>query len=178
GRPQEGRAHLETAIRLNPSYVDPRLRLADILLSSGDVGGAMTQVRAARDARPDLSEPHLRLARMLLATGDARSALEVYREAARTPPDRPEVANGLAWILATHRDARLRNGDEAREIAEKLVADYPGQPALRATLAAAYAEVGRFDDAAREQEAVVASVRSSGDAAALQANQEMLERFR
>jgi len=178
GRPQEGRAHLETAIRLNPSYVDPRLRLADILLSSGDVGGAMTQVRAARDARPDLSEPHLRLARMLLATGDARSALEVYREAARTLPDRPEVANELAWILATHRDARLRNGDEAREIAEKLVADYPGQPALRATLAAAYAEVGRFDDAAREQEAVVASVRSSGDAAALQANQEMLERFR
>ena len=47
-----------------------------------------------------------------------------------------------------------------------------------ATLAAAYAEVGRFDDAIREQEAVVTSVRSSGDAAALQANQEMLERFR
>ena len=178
GRPQEGRTHLETAIQLNPRYVEPRLGLADIMLSAGDVTGAMTQVRAAREARPDLAEPHLRLARLLFGTGDARGALEVYREAARALPDRADVANELAWILATHPDGRLRDGAEAQRLAEKLVTDHPGQPALRATLAAAYAEVGRFEDAIREQEAVVASVKSSGDAAALQANQEMLERFR
>lgn len=178
GRTDQGRSHLETAIRLNPGYVDPRLQLADLMISAKDLNGALAQVRAAREARPDLPEPHLRMARILFATGDARGAIEIYREAARALPDRPEIANELAWILATHPDARLRNGAEAQQLAERLTSEHPDQPALLATLAAAYAEVGRFDDAIRAQESVLAAVRRSGDSSAIQSNQAILERLR
>ncbi|MCA9727933.1 MAG: sulfatase-like hydrolase/transferase, partial [Candidatus Eisenbacteria bacterium] len=43
GRPDEGRIELEEAIRLDPRYAEPRLRMADLLLSARDLNGALEQ---------------------------------------------------------------------------------------------------------------------------------------
>ena len=60
------------------------------------------------------------------------------------------VRRRLAWLLAASPDDSLRNGELALKLATQTV--FNGQPdevpALR-TLAAAYAEVGRFDQAAK-----------------------------
>ena len=56
--------------------------------------------------------------------------------------------NTLAWILATHPEAAKRDGAEAVHLAEaasKLLKDRDAE--VLDTLAAAYAEVGRFDQA-------------------------------
>jgi hypothetical protein len=63
-------------------------------------------------------------------------------------PDFPDALDRLSWILATAPEPELRNGTEALRMAEH-ACELSGQtnaPKL-ATLAAAYAEVGRFDDA-------------------------------
>ena len=54
----------------------------------------------------------------------------------------------LAWLLSTHADAGVRDGAEAVRLAERAVRLTGGRkPHFLDTLAAAYAEVGRFDQA-------------------------------
>ena len=56
--------------------------------------------------------------------------------------------NNLAWVLATCREASVRNGAEAIELARRAVELSGGRvPAILGTLAAAYAEAGRFPEA-------------------------------
>ena len=72
------------------------------------------------------------------------------RRALRLNPTDGGVLNDLAWVLATSPDASLRSGKEAVQLAEQAVKPSGGkEPALLDTLAAAYAEAGRFQDAAR-----------------------------
>ena len=52
--------------------------------------------------------------------------------------------NDLAWVLATSKDADLRDGARAVELAESVVEGVPTpHPLVLDTLAAAYAESGR-----------------------------------
>ncbi len=72
----------------------------------------------------------------------------------------------LAWTLATCPERSIRNGDEAVSLALRAVQLAGGrEPALFATLAAAYAECGRFSEAVRAAERAVAMAAQRGDAA-------------
>jgi Flp pilus assembly protein TadD len=58
------------------------------------------------------------------------------------------VQNQLAWLLATAPDASLRNGAEARTLAEQASQLSGGDnPVILRTLAAAYAEEGNYGQA-------------------------------
>ena len=71
-----------------------------------------------------------------------------YASALLIQPDFPDALDGLAWILSTDANPEFRNGTEAVKMAEQ-ACKLTGQqdPAKLKTLAAAYAETGRFDDA-------------------------------
>ena len=59
-----------------------------------------------------------------------------------------EALNNLAWVLATSPKAELRNGAEAVRLAERACElTHYGEPLFIGTLAAAYAEAGRFPEA-------------------------------
>lgn len=71
-------------------------------------------------------------------------------------PDFAAALNHFAWLRATDTEPKLRNGAEAVSMSERAceVAVVPGNPRIFAancldTLAAAYAEAGRFDDAVK-----------------------------
>jgi tetratricopeptide (TPR) repeat protein len=77
-----------------------------------------------------------------------REAMVEYREILRLDPNNAAAMNALAYIEATHPDAKLRNGKEAVELAEKVASLMKDdQPTVLDTLAAAYAESGRFKEA-------------------------------
>jgi 2-methylcitrate dehydratase PrpD len=60
------------------------------------------------------------------------------------------LTNALAWCLATCPDADLRDGAEAVRLAEAACSATEQKVAeLLDTLAAAYAEAGRFEDAVK-----------------------------
>lgn len=82
--------------------------------------------------------------------GDARRALE---SAVRLQPDDPTTLNDLAWMLATSQIKQIRNGHRAVDLATKAcrLARWTNAFALD-TLAAAYAENGRFTEAVRYQQ--------------------------
>ena len=94
------------------------------------------------------SREHAVLARMHYSAGDFQNAVEEFRRALALEPGLAAAANDLAWTLATCPDEKVRNGRQAVELAEKLCPPNTEPPVeFLDTLAAAYAEVGRFDDA-------------------------------
>ena len=59
--------------------------------------------------------------------------------------------NGVLVVLLTSVDDRLRNGEEALRLATQIVSETGDeQPSCLGTLAAAHAELGRFDEAANQ----------------------------
>ena len=82
--------------------------------------------------------------------GQYHRAIADYDNAIRLKPDYANAYNALAWLLATAPMTTARNGARAVELALRAVS-LDNAAGIRDTLAAAYAEEGRFADAVREQ---------------------------
>ena len=66
----------------------------------------------------------------------------------RSRPDDATLLNSIALVLATSQEGSIRNGAEAVELAQRVVQlSSLSDPAVRGTLAAAYAENGQFSNA-------------------------------
>ncbi len=85
--------------------------------------------------------------------GNWQRAIEDYDEALHLQPKLPSAHNNLAWLLATCPVEGLRNGHEAVEHATwACQATEWSRPHFLGTLAAAFAEIGDFDQAVRLQQ--------------------------
>jgi tetratricopeptide (TPR) repeat protein len=92
---------------------------------------------------------HAQLAAALEAQGRTAEAIEHYRESIRLRPDAALVANALAWLLATADEPELRNPYLAVQLAERATRLSGGRdPRILDTLAAAYTDAGRPEEAA------------------------------
>jgi Flp pilus assembly protein TadD len=77
-----------------------------------------------------------------------KESMSHYYESLKSEPDDSLALNNLAWMRATCPQAALRNGGEAVKLAQRAVRLSNGREALAVgTLAAAYAEAGRFPEA-------------------------------
>jgi spermidine synthase len=119
-----------------------------VLRSQDKPDEAIGHYREALRLKPDLAEAHNNLGKVLAVTGRHAEANGHFREAVRLKPDWPAPLNDLAWILATCADAGVRDASEAVELAER-ACELTGHEdaAILDTLAAAYAEAGRFGQA-------------------------------
>ncbi len=93
-------------------------------------------------------------------------AISDFARAAELTPNWPEPHNNLAWVLATCWNPDYRNGALALQHAQKADQLLPDNPDVLDTLAAAYAEVGRYDQAAAIQERSIALMAKEGRASA------------
>jgi tetratricopeptide (TPR) repeat protein len=101
-----------------------------------------------------------------LREGRIPAAVAHYRAAVRIGPADPHPYNNLAWLLATTPDPALRDGGEAVRLAEAACASAGHDDAgFLDTLAAAYAEDGRFDDAVRTAERASRLASAAGNTA-------------
>ena len=81
-------------------------------------------------------------------TGDHASARRHYSESLRLDPNWTYKTNRDAWMLATNMEPSGRNGLRAVQLARRICqATEFQQPEFLDTLAAAYAETGRFSEA-------------------------------
>ncbi len=147
-RVEEATGHYREAIRIDPAYARAHYELGGLSAGKGEPGEAISHFRNALAGNSEYFEAHGRLAVVLADQGKHKEAAFHYSEAIRLRPGDPGAYNNLAWIRATHPDPDLRNGAEAVRLAEKACSLWgQKEPNLLDTLAAAYAEAGRFSEA-------------------------------
>ena len=179
GRGDEAIAHFRTALRIEPRFAEAHLNLADLLLQKKQVDEAIAHYQAALEIQPNHAGTHCSWAVALGALGRSAEAVPHYRAALRLDPGLTIALNNLAWILATHPQPEIRNGGDAVRLAERAcrateyrVAIYVG------TLAAAYAEAGRFDEAAAAAQKAQALAAAAGQIDLAKKNAQLLELYR
>jgi protein O-mannosyl-transferase len=147
-KPDEAIAVLSRLLRQNPADPAIQVTLASILTRKGETSQAIEHYRQALALKPADAEVYFHLAALLAQQGDTAAAVEQYQQGLRLQPNLPDALNNLAWIRAANANPALRNGDEAVRLARR-ACELTGnrRPVMLGTLAAAYAEAGRFDDA-------------------------------
>ena len=138
--------------------------LADLLMRRGRVGEAIEHSEEALRIRPNDADAQNNLGLALLQRGETKRALTHLEKAVAINPGHMNAEVNLAWVLATAPDDSVRNGPRALQLAEdvKRRAGHPNAIALR-TLAAAYAEVGRFSDAIAAAQQAIELARATGN---------------
>jgi tetratricopeptide (TPR) repeat protein len=131
-----------------PAHHPARLKLGMQLARRGQRGEAISHFRFILSQQDDPSA-HAELAAALWDEGDTAAAESHYRLAlSQDSPYWASIAGRLAWHLATHPRAEVRKGQQALKLAEEACRLTRFEvPALVQSLAAAQAEVGRFDEA-------------------------------
>lgn len=112
-----------------------------------------------RGAEAGFGQAQMRLFYLLLQKGEPHQAALWVSKAANQ--NLPEAQNDYAWLLSTSEHPELRDGELALVYAERAVAQVESAAYLD-TLAAAYAELGRFADAISTQERALALVTEVG----------------
>ena len=97
---------------------------------------------------PDFTHAHYQLGLLLQNRGEFAAAVTQFQKVLELDPKHVTAQNNLAWLLATCPDSSVRNGEKAVEVAQQAVQLSMGRsPEILDTLAAAYAEAGRFPEA-------------------------------
>ena len=174
GRTDEAIARYQKALAINPGYAEACNNLGNALLQTGRANEAIAQFQKAVALRPDYAKARNNLGRALLEKGRLEEAVTQFQEALKVRPDYAEAGNNLArvaWLLATSPEASVRNGARAVALAGQVEQLSGGRDAvINMTLAAAYAEAGRYAEAletARRAEELAAAQNKSSLAEAI-----------
>lgn len=132
-------------------YVPGIAKIAVALADSGNFNQAIRMLQKTIDLDDG---GHLRDAFrsvfLKLAKRDSRVAAAWLKDRLSHADEQPTLAICISWILATSPEAAQRDGATAVRLAESACKTPAGEGGeFQDTLAAAYAEVGRFDDAVK-----------------------------
>ena len=179
GRLEEAIENFRKALRISPNNPEALDNLGVALAKEGRLEEAIEKYRQAIRINPSGSRVFLHLGMAYEQLDRTSEAVSQYREALKYNPDDDLALKNLALILATSSDAKLRNGAEAVQMAERAcqLTQY-GQSSYVATLAAAYAEAGRFDEAIATTEKAIALCEENHQPGLAQQNREMLGLYR
>jgi protein O-mannosyl-transferase len=157
--------HLERSLAIDPAQAEAHNNLANVLWQGGRLRQAAAEYEKALALHPDYAAAHFNLGEVLEAAGETREALAHYRSALEIRPDFARALDRLARVLATSPDASLRDGVQAVVLAARAEQLSEGRdPEFVATLAAAYAEVGRFPEAVATAERALSLANVRGKA--------------
>jgi len=185
-------ALFQHTIDVTPPNVMPHVNLGEALIYKGRIDEGIRQLNEALALdlqltqsinrppnNPFLADLHCRIADVLASRGRIQESIGHYNAALRYRPDLLSALNNFAWILATDRHSTVRNGPRAVQLAERACELTHYQKTIYiGTLAAAYAEAGRFDDAILAAQKACALASEAGEQDLLKKNQELLALYR
>jgi tetratricopeptide (TPR) repeat protein len=149
GEVDEAIAQYRQALEIKPDDAVAHNNLGMALAKKGRLDEAIASYRQAMKINPRYADAYGNLGLALAQKGEIRETIDAWQLALELNPDQLNVLNNLARLLATTPDAALRSGTKAVALAEKAnLLTRDGNPMVPHTLAAAYAESGRYGDAA------------------------------
>jgi tetratricopeptide (TPR) repeat protein len=146
--PAEAASYASIVLAADSTNPEAHCILGEALGAQGKLDQAAAQFTEALRLVREYPDAHHQLAVTLAMQHQSRAAISHYRAALALQPDRPDTLNNLAWLLATDPLPENRDGAEAVRLATRLC-ELTGrqEPFFLGTLAAAYAEAGRYDEA-------------------------------
>ena len=178
GSVDEAIPHFQKALDLGPETAESHTNLGIALAKKGQLADAVPHFDRALALSPDSVDARYYLGKALVMTGRGEEGLAYWKQALTRDPDNLQVLNDTAWVLATSSDAALRDGNAALPLAELAVElTSQQQPAILGTLAAAYAETGRFDKAIELEQRATQLATQQGNATLAQSLNDRLALF-
>ena len=178
-RDEEAIAAAADALTISPFSAETHFTLGLAVVRKGDLLNAINQFAYALLLRPDWTEAQAKLRGALVLLANSAEGPRHLQDVVSLAPDSSTILNDLAWLLATSPDPALRDGQNAVRFAEHGCALTGSKnPTLLSTLAAAYAEVGRFSDAINKGEEALSLARSAGNDDIATLSENLLTSFR
>jgi tetratricopeptide (TPR) repeat protein len=180
GKITEAEKHYAAAVTKS-THPDVKLlrSYAATLAHDGKSTEAIAQLKEALKLDPSHAQANFELAENLSQLGQTSEAVVHYELAIKSEPKLVAALNNVAWIFATDPDQKIRNGSRAIEFAERAcqLTEWK-EPFLMGTLAAGYAEAGRFTNAVAIAEKACAVARSNKLEGVARRNEELMEMYR
>ncbi len=148
GRFEDAVEHYQEAVRLNPDDAEAHYNWANALQLLGRFEEAVERYQEAVRIQPEFANAHNNLGKAFENLARFDKATTEYKGALRLESGNISALNNLAWLLATCFDDTVRDGPQAVRLAEQ-AARRTGyiNPTILATLSAAHAEAGNFEQA-------------------------------
>jgi Tfp pilus assembly protein PilF len=179
GKSEEAKAHYLAALSSNPSCAEAAYNLGVLYACEEKPAEALEYLGQTIRLNPRFAVAYYWRAVVQAVQQRFEEANADYRRALELQPEMIEALNNLAWILAANPDARFRDGPEAVRLAERACDLTKHQtPLFIGTLAAAYAEAGRFPEAIKTAEKARALALAAGQDALAKRNLVLLELYR
>jgi len=175
---REAITHFQAVLRLDPANGNALYNGGFAYFKNGNLDEAIASFQAVSKIYiGDPAPPGLLHACVGIKTETEEMAVKL-RDAAKQNPDVPEALNNYAWLLAANPDATVRDGNEAVRLATH-ACDLTHYQVIAYvnTLALAYAEAGRFDEAIKTAQTAREMASKAGDQALMDKNQQMIESF-
>ena len=146
------------AIALNPDWITVRIPRATLNMTLKNYSAAADDFRETARALPSIPVFHLHLGRALAFAKDFKGAIAALETGLQQEPHDEWLNNRLAWLLIACPDPQFRDPKRAINLVLKSEGDVrDGQCETNQLQAAAYAELGEFDNAVKFQDAAVNS---------------------
>jgi len=179
GKPREAMMHFQNSLRIEPKQAPIQSNLGVLFLELGRASESLAHLQKALEIEPNFADAHYNLGNTYLQMGQANEALSHYNRALEISPDDTEALNNMAWILATWPDALIRDGAKAVNLAERADSLTRGESqVISATLAAAYAEMGRFAEAIKTGQRALQLATAEGNVARADSIRAQIETYR
>jgi tetratricopeptide (TPR) repeat protein len=158
--------HYRKALQIKPNYAKAEYDLGRALFREERIDEAITHWQRALSLDPHMANAYASLGDALLRKHLTGEAIACYEKSLQIAPQSAPVLNVLAWVLSTRSDSEVRNGPRAIQLAEQANQLSRGKnPVFMRTLAAAYAESGRFSDAIDAAQRALQLAVAKGDSA-------------
>jgi tetratricopeptide (TPR) repeat protein len=170
---------LRVAVAARPELAEAYANLGVALCAQGKLDEGIGHLQRAIAIQPDYSAAYEDLGEAYATRGEWTLAVKAYERALAGRPDEVRLLNRTGWILATASDERVRDGARAVALAERATRLTNRQHVESLdTLAAAYAQAGRFGDAVAAGRDALAAARTRDDRAIIPELEQRLELYR
>ncbi len=164
GQAKAAAEHLRVAVTESPNSAEAHANLGVALATQGQYPEALVHFERALQINPFYTSVFENIAEAYGTQNQLAAAAKYFQKALDQKPDDVALLNKAAWILATAVDPAARDGARAIVLAQHAVDLTERHDASSLdSLAAAFAESGRFDDAVALETEALALARAKGD---------------
>src|SRR5437016_3224127 len=154
GQLDDAAAEFHKVLELEPNFAQASKRayfgLGTVSVRKGKQDEAIKLFETTLKLDPAYGPAHNGIASALHRQGRLAEAIAEYERAVHLRPESAGILSNLAWMLATCSDPSLRDGQRALALAQRADRLSGGaNPRILRSLAAAYAEVNQFGQAAK-----------------------------